>query len=129
LNTGSLEDCLRQFKDDEKFAARYAGHFLAGDQPFAPLETKLKRLPSKSFLAATVVDSISWTDPKEQAPGVKPVGRNALYIEGIGTLILGTLRMQSNGKFISMVRVQLGSRIGGEDEVSSGGVNGGGWPP
>jgi len=96
--------------DDPQFIKRSGGHLLMkapGKSKAAPLASTLQTYPT---VYATIVRSIKWTD--KPYPGAT-IEQHVVTVPNFGKIFFGELLVSGQSRRLTMLRLELGSPIGG----------------
>jgi hypothetical protein len=94
----------------------------AGSKPGTP-----RVLPETGgMIQGTVVESIRW---RKEAHPEATIDGNRVSVPGLGSAFLGEIFVTANERRLAMMRLELGSPVGGEVEIAEAGTDGHLWPP
>ncbi len=120
LDFGLFEN-IRSFKEAQKAFEKDAGFRKIALDPFSTGQKLLQQGPNGAFLCSLVKEMDT------TCPGVKRTG-HCFYVPGFGNIFLGELMIVHGERTLTMVRLELGSAIGGGGSISAATTNGRSWP-
>lgn len=122
-----------RYIEDAVFRKRVRKQFLWGDyDPGTPEFLKdrfkwhtMEDTPpeSKGLVPCTLVKSV-----KHDQPNVLQTYGNVILVPQFGKIFLGEVILKKGTRQLTMLRVELGSPVGGSLVICGGGGNGNGWP-
>jgi hypothetical protein len=63
------------------------------------------------------------------SPQAKVIAPNRIYVKGFGTIYLAEMVLSPVDRRLALMRIELGSPVGGEILVGGSGLDGSDWPP
>ena len=113
----------------EKQLLKFATHksLLAAPAKFQHL-FELAPRKSKDCVALTACSNFR-PSKKSSTTLAKVIGPNRIYVEGFGTIYLAELIVTPVDRRLAVMRIEMGSIIGGEVLIGGVGLDGHDWPP
>jgi hypothetical protein len=112
---------LLAMMDDEQFLTQHGDLFL--QTPSESLDGRPQMLASCGTIYASIVKEIQWAD--DSFPGAT-IDRNSVTVPNIGRIFFGEIIISGHARRLTMLRLQLGSDVGGmvaaADVISNGDV-------
>jgi hypothetical protein len=112
---------LLAMMDDEQFLKEHGDSFL--QTPSESANGRVQMLSSCGTIYANIVKRIEWVDDSFQGA---TIDRNSVTIPNIGRVVFGEIIISGHARRLTMLRLQLGSDVGGmvaaADVISNGDV-------
>jgi hypothetical protein len=121
LDCGLFEN-IRTFKEAQKAFENDAAFRKIALDPFQTGHELKPQGPNGAFVCSLVKEMDT------TCPCVKRAG-HCFYVHGFGKIFLGELMIVHGERTLTMIRLELGSAVGGSGSVSAATVNGKQYPP